>query len=191
MFTELVSIGIGVRVYQITTGIDQSSYFHEHFLPFRPHLLANVRRVKGNGSGQRARSNPSDEPNFYEMPFLKPINLSASESKPRQHLERAPNGLLPSTNNESILQAHRFSSRLGSLLATNRSILDTTPYVYGCTPSGFLTAAVFNADVSVVQGFPLVVRGNTNHRLASHQVMRTGFLDRVSYDAARARTRIL
>jgi hypothetical protein len=104
------------------------------------------------------------------MPFLKPINLSSSESKPHQHLALVPNRLLPSKENESIQRVDPFGSTLGSLLATNsgyvsnRSIVGMMPEaMYGFPPPDFLSTAAYNGNFSLIA--PVAITGCAQQRL--------------------------
>ncbi|KAL3908092.1 MAG: hypothetical protein SGARI_003220 [Bacillariaceae sp.] len=55
---------------RITRGADRGGYYHELFLRNRLFLASSIQRQKVKGTGVRARSNPAQEPNFYDMPFV-------------------------------------------------------------------------------------------------------------------------
>jgi HSF-type DNA-binding len=63
---------------RLTTGLDKGSYYHELFLRGRPDLVCQIDRVKVKGTGVRAKSNPSEEPNFYAFPAVDTLAYLAS-----------------------------------------------------------------------------------------------------------------
>jgi hypothetical protein len=60
--------------------MDYNGYYHEHFLRYRPHLLAFIRRTKTKGTGVRGKTDPASEPDFYRMPFVTPMIATTSAS---------------------------------------------------------------------------------------------------------------
>jgi len=54
---------------RITKGTDAGSYYHELFLRGIPKLSYDIERMKIKGTGIKASTNPSEEPDFYKMPF--------------------------------------------------------------------------------------------------------------------------
>jgi hypothetical protein len=60
---------------RLTRGPDRGCYYHERFLRGRPFLTAGISRCKVKGTGVRARSNPEQEPNFWEMPWINASNF--------------------------------------------------------------------------------------------------------------------
>eukprot|EP00980_Cylindrotheca_fusiformis_P030935 scaffold25655_cov142-Cylindrotheca_fusiformis.AAC.1 len=65
---------------RITKGQDKGGYYHELFLRGKVFLSHNIHRVKVKGTKIRARSNPEQEPNFYQMPWLAPSNEQQENS---------------------------------------------------------------------------------------------------------------
>jgi hypothetical protein len=65
---------------RLTRGRDRGGYYHELFLEGRTFLAHNIQRIKVKGTGVRARSNPEQEPNFWEMNWVS--DDSSSESSP-------------------------------------------------------------------------------------------------------------
>ena len=59
---------------RLSYGPDKGGYYHEYFLWEREYLCDRIKRVRIKGTGTRSASNPDDEPGFYDMPFLGPIN---------------------------------------------------------------------------------------------------------------------
>lgn len=55
---------------RLTRGKDKGGYYNEFFLRGRAHLLNKIQRIKVKGTGVRARSNPEQEPNFWNMPYV-------------------------------------------------------------------------------------------------------------------------
>jgi len=55
---------------RLTKGRDKSAYYHELFLRGRVFLAHSIQRIKVKGTKIRARANPDQEPNFYDMPFV-------------------------------------------------------------------------------------------------------------------------
>mmetsp|Transcript_1806 Transcript_1806/g.3262 ORF Transcript_1806/g.3262 Transcript_1806/m.3262 type:complete len:415 (-) Transcript_1806:252-1496(-) len=70
-FTRQVN-GWGFK--RITQGPDINSYYHELFLQGMPHLIQWMKRATSSGLGKRkCRSDPRDEPDFYEISKRYPI----------------------------------------------------------------------------------------------------------------------
>ena len=59
---------------RITRGMDKSGYYHELFLRGRVFLAYQIRRVRIKGTGARAKANPDQEPNFWNMKWLEPLD---------------------------------------------------------------------------------------------------------------------
>jgi len=55
---------------RLTRGADRGGYYHELFLRGMPFLIQRMNRVKVKGTGVRARSNPDQEPDFWQMPVV-------------------------------------------------------------------------------------------------------------------------
>jgi hypothetical protein len=66
---------------RITSGQDKSAYYHEYFLRGRPFLLHNILRISHKGTGVRARSNPNQEPKFWDMPWVESISMENPDLK--------------------------------------------------------------------------------------------------------------
>ena len=62
---------------RLSSGSDKGAYYHESFLRGRPLLSLGIMktRIKGNKTPRPAPSLPEDEPQFYQMPFLGPVDL--------------------------------------------------------------------------------------------------------------------
>jgi hypothetical protein len=86
---------------RISSGNDKNGYYHECFLRYRPDLLQFMHRVSLKGIGVRVRSIAAEEPNFYQMPFVQPINAAtattAASSIVHRDLYITPPMLIPST----------------------------------------------------------------------------------------------
>ena len=54
---------------RLTVGRDKGAYYHELFLRNRSDLASCIQRVKVKGTCVRAKSNPKQEPNFYQYPL--------------------------------------------------------------------------------------------------------------------------
>eukprot|EP00547_Thalassionema_nitzschioides_P003045 CAMPEP_0194205706 /NCGR_PEP_ID=MMETSP0156-20130528/4930_1 /TAXON_ID=33649 /ORGANISM="Thalassionema nitzschioides, Strain L26-B" /LENGTH=280 /DNA_ID=CAMNT_0038932061 /DNA_START=59 /DNA_END=898 /DNA_ORIENTATION=- len=68
---------------RISTGPDQGGYYHELFLRGRPFLTRRMQRQCIKGTRVRCRSNPKEEPNFYDMePVRNNVSGSNNEEKP-------------------------------------------------------------------------------------------------------------
>uniref|UniRef100_A0A7S1YYJ9 HSF-type DNA-binding domain-containing protein n=1 Tax=Trieres chinensis TaxID=1514140 RepID=A0A7S1YYJ9_TRICV len=59
---------------RLTHGQDKGGYYHEFFLRGRKYLCHKIRRIRVKGTGKRSADNPEDEPNFYAMPFVGPVD---------------------------------------------------------------------------------------------------------------------
>ena len=68
---------------RLTRGRDRGGYYHELFLKGRTFLAHNIHRIKVKGTGVRARSNPEQEPNFWEMNWVSDETSSSESSQPR------------------------------------------------------------------------------------------------------------
>jgi hypothetical protein len=58
---------------RFSTGPDKGAYYNHHLLRGRPDLAIQIYRTRVNGNGVRRPGNPSNEPNFYIIPPLPPI----------------------------------------------------------------------------------------------------------------------
>lgn len=59
---------------RLTHGKDEGAYYHEYFLRGKPYLTVHISRTKVKGTKIRAASSPDDEPDFYTMPFVNPLD---------------------------------------------------------------------------------------------------------------------
>lgn len=57
---------------RITTGRDRGGYYHELFLKHRLFLCQNMSRIRIKGTGIKGKTSPETEPDFYNMPWVKP-----------------------------------------------------------------------------------------------------------------------
>jgi hypothetical protein len=90
---------------RLTRGRDRGGYYHELFLRGSMFLAHNIHRIKVKGTGVRARSNPEQEPNFWEMPWISDDNNknnSCSESSPQQQQHQQQMVKLANTVVQSI-----------------------------------------------------------------------------------------
>jgi hypothetical protein len=62
----------------LTRGRDKGGYYHELFLRGRVFLSHSIQRVKVKGTGVRARSNPDQEPNLWNMTWLEEAAASSN-----------------------------------------------------------------------------------------------------------------
>lgn len=73
--TKLTSFQRQLNLYgfcRLTRGRDSGAYYHELFLRGRPFLCRGMLRTKVKGTGYKASSSPSSEPDFYSMPPVYP-----------------------------------------------------------------------------------------------------------------------
>jgi hypothetical protein len=71
--TKLASFQRQLNLYgfnRLTRGKDRGAYYHEMFLRGKPFLAHHIQRVKVKGTGVRARSNPTQEPDFWSMEWM-------------------------------------------------------------------------------------------------------------------------
>jgi hypothetical protein len=54
---------------RITSGLDKGGYYNEFFLQGKPGMSSKIQRIRVKGTGVRAKSNPAQEPNFWNMPW--------------------------------------------------------------------------------------------------------------------------
>ena len=52
---------------RLTRGLDKGAYYNELFLRGKPWLCHTIQRIKVKGTGVRAKSNPTQEPDFWSM----------------------------------------------------------------------------------------------------------------------------
>ena len=55
---------------RLTRGLDKGAYYNELFLRGKPWLCHNIQRIKVKGTGVRAKSNPTQEPDFWSMTWV-------------------------------------------------------------------------------------------------------------------------
>lgn len=55
---------------RISSGADRNGYYHERFLRGKPFLIEYMARAKVKGTCVRARANPTEEPDFWKMPWV-------------------------------------------------------------------------------------------------------------------------
>ena len=84
---------------RLTKRQDKGGYYHELFLRGKVFLSHNIQRIKVKGTKIRARSNPDQEPNFYEMPFVQDAEQvnsddSASSCQPAEPSMNALDSLI-------------------------------------------------------------------------------------------------
>mmetsp|Transcript_20290 Transcript_20290/g.43886 ORF Transcript_20290/g.43886 Transcript_20290/m.43886 type:complete len:293 (+) Transcript_20290:87-965(+) len=72
---------------RITAGADKGGYYHCKFLRGRAFLVGQINRIRLKGQGHRAKANPSQEPNFWNMP---PIQELPHNSSPCDNNIRMP-----------------------------------------------------------------------------------------------------
>jgi hypothetical protein len=70
------------RIYR--AGPDKGAYYHNYFLRGQPDLTAKMYRTRIKGCSKKP-NNPSNEPDFYKMPFL-PQDSSLSECPDHQEV---------------------------------------------------------------------------------------------------------
>jgi HSF-type DNA-binding len=82
---------------RLTVGPDKNGYYNELFLRGRLDLARTIQRVKVKGTGVRAKSNPTDEPNLYELPAVDtvavvtaPLDLPSDVPVPSTKYTSAP-----------------------------------------------------------------------------------------------------
>ena len=80
---------------RLTRGMDKGGYYHELFLEGRSWLAQKIQRVKVKGTGVRAKSNPEQEPDFWNMPWV-------NKQRPGQ----VPEGI-QSTSDASPVPSHK------------------------------------------------------------------------------------
>jgi hypothetical protein len=81
---------------RLTRGRDRGGYYHELFLKGRMFLAHNIHRIKVKGTGVRARSNPEQEPSFWEMNWVSDDNSSESSQPRAQQIASLANTVVQS-----------------------------------------------------------------------------------------------
>jgi hypothetical protein len=82
--TKLASFQRQLNLYgfnRLTRGKDRGAYYHEMFLRGKPFLAHHIQRMKVKGTGVRARSNPSQEPDFWSMEWMNHGRQGTSSSQ--------------------------------------------------------------------------------------------------------------
>ena len=59
---------------RITNGPDRGAYYHQLFLKGMPNLISKMQHIKSQYKGDMSLENPNDEPNFYELSRVRPLN---------------------------------------------------------------------------------------------------------------------
>jgi hypothetical protein len=59
---------------RLTKGKEEGAYYHEYFLRGKPYLTKFLKRNKVKGTKVRAASSPEDEPDFYAMEVVNPVD---------------------------------------------------------------------------------------------------------------------
>jgi len=80
---------------RITKGYDKGGYYHELFLRGKVFMAHAIQRVKVKGTGVRARSNPAQEPNFWNMPWVNADGVSAVNTSPPPPMAESPRNSKP------------------------------------------------------------------------------------------------
>jgi hypothetical protein len=65
---------------RLTQGLDKRGYYNELFLRGKTCLVHKILRTKVKGTGVRARSNPEQEPNFWNMPYVGSNTVTPQQS---------------------------------------------------------------------------------------------------------------
>ena len=88
---------------RISAGPDKGAYYHECFIRGKPSLCNHMVRKRVNGKGCRQPSNPSKEPNFYDMnPIIleksdKPDTIASLDQQDNNKSRSGTPSLFPST----------------------------------------------------------------------------------------------
>ena len=87
-----------ILVSSLSPGPDKGAHYHELFLRNKRHLAHRIHRMKIKGKGARKPAKPSEEPNFYQKPFL-PAHVatitSTNMNQHHQHVVASPNHQMP------------------------------------------------------------------------------------------------
>jgi len=59
---------------RISKGPDHGAYYHQLFLKGMPNLVAKMQHIKSQCKGEMPFANPKDDPNFYELSRVRPLN---------------------------------------------------------------------------------------------------------------------
>ena len=109
---------------RLSSGSDKGAYYHESFLRGRPLLSLGIMktRIKGNKT-RPAPSLPEEEPQFYKMPFLGPVDLSPGcdgenhdTMRPQQEVRMSAAVEKQPTNNKSRKNCHTDTTTSTSIL---------------------------------------------------------------------------
>jgi len=76
---------------RITKGYDKGGYYHELFLRNRMFMAHAIQRIKVKGTGVRARSNPAQEPDFWNMPWVDAASTPTGSSSPTNNMNFTTN----------------------------------------------------------------------------------------------------
>ncbi|KAL7572586.1 hypothetical protein ACA910_000402 [Epithemia clementina (nom. ined.)] len=99
---------------RITRGVDKGGYYHELFLRGRVFLAYQIRRVRIKGTGARAKANPEQEPNFWEMAWLEPLDFHDNNSSKRSSIHQLPSDARRYSS-EGRIELHRSRSQQSML----------------------------------------------------------------------------
>jgi hypothetical protein len=88
---------------RLTHGRDRGGYYHELFLKDKVYLAHSIQRVKVKGTGVRARSNPDQEPDLWNMNWVAGKDAGNEDaSSPSQESEDASSTTTPPVSSPCI-----------------------------------------------------------------------------------------
>jgi len=159
---------------RITRGIDSGSYYHERFLPGRPHLTMGMKRVKIKGTA-RIRPNPKGEPNFYyDYPpvyrgVVRPHKVGLATPLPANQRSTCVSAVGSFQPHTSAGMGHDMEARNSLAMgAAQFGLLHATGSSSGLTLSPEVRAALAAADTSRLCGSSLLRKDPARARPIAH-----------------------
>ena len=101
--TKLSSFQRQLNLYgfeRITIGRDRGGYYHEKFLRNKHGLANKIERIQVKGTRVRGRSNPSQEPNLWNMPWCDDDDDNYEESSSSQYTAITTDNSISSSKND-------------------------------------------------------------------------------------------
>ena len=118
--TKLTSFQRQLNLYgfsRLTSGCDKGAYYHELFLLDRMFQCRRMMRTRIKGTGIKAASSPSTEPDFYNMPFVEPRSIAPSvrtKCDDTDVMMESPDTVVSESVSESVEDVFKPPSFLGA-----------------------------------------------------------------------------
>lgn len=165
---------------RLSKGRDAGAYYHELFLRGKPLLSMKMMRERIKGTKIRASSSPSEEPEFYRMPFLGPVNRQTMSNQSNGHV---PSMMTAAMNNymlgmggagDPAVSGHYVNARPVSMHTVSNTDMSSSTHAAG----GSMSTGNRNFGAGPMQNsLPPAPTTYVHHHMAP-QMMNTAFIVR-------------